>query len=210
MNLAHESMNWIPLVVITNLTGGAFVVWPGILFPNSRGNKAEADLRPLESRLAIDLVSLLWISPRHFLIYPSLSRRGKFWILWCYVYRLVVLLSSEKRRLECEATEARGVFECPPDAWVKYSEFELTLLCWIFHRHAHSPRPRCFPNPIRRGRNMQPRHSSYRFFFGIPGVQHILPGFDTVQIVIANFCIYRLGKEGGKLPPLQNLPVEVS
>ena len=57
---------------------------------------------------------------------------------------------------------------------------------------------------------MQPRHSSYRFFFGIPGVQHILPGFDTVQIVIANFCIYRLGKEGGKLPPLQNLPVEVS
>ena len=28
------------------------------------------------------------------------------------------------------------------------------------------------------------------FFFGILGVQHILSGFDTVQIVIADFCIY--------------------
>ena len=54
MNLAHESMNWIPLVAITNPTGGPFVVWPGMLFPNSRGNKAETNLRPLESRLAIE------------------------------------------------------------------------------------------------------------------------------------------------------------
>ena len=36
--------NWIPLVASSNPNGGAFVMWPGMLFPNSRSNRAAAIL----------------------------------------------------------------------------------------------------------------------------------------------------------------------
>ena len=47
MSKLAMALNWIPLVASSNpqATGGALVVSPGTLFPNSRGNKAAANLR---------------------------------------------------------------------------------------------------------------------------------------------------------------------
>ena len=41
----ETTQNWILLVTCLNHSCGSLVVWPGMLFPNSRGNKAAANLR---------------------------------------------------------------------------------------------------------------------------------------------------------------------
>ena len=81
------SYNWIPLVASSNPIGDALEVWPGMLFPNSRGIEAAPKLRLTAT------IQMIW-SFQH----PSWN---------------CALGNSQRYQILLHASETRAILACP-------------------------------------------------------------------------------------------------